>query len=190
MQMSSERRLDAPREAVWAALNDVDVLRRSIPGCDKLEWSGDGTLEAQVHARIGPMDTVFNGRLTMSERDPPNSYRLSGDGQGAAAGFASGSAVVKLLPDGDGTRLHYDIEATIGGKLAQVGSRLIDAAARKMADEFFDRFVEQVVPVRAIAVKTETTIQGDGKRSGLKPIVWVPSLIAVVALILFVFGRL
>lgn len=190
MQMSSERRLDAPPEAVWAALNDVDVLRQSIPGCEKLEWSGNDTLDAEVHARIGPMDTTFKGRLTMSERDPPNSYRLSGDGQGAAAGFASGSAFVQLLPDGDGTRLHYNIEAIVGGKLAQLGSRLIDAAARKMADEFFDRFVKQVVPVTAIAVSAETPMQGHVVRSGLKPLVWVPGLIALVALILLVFGRL
>jgi carbon monoxide dehydrogenase subunit G len=190
MQMSAERRLDASREAVWSALNDVEVLKRSIPGCDKLEWLGDETLDAEVRARIGPMDTVFKGRLTMSERDPPNRYRLSGDGQGAAAGFASGSAIVQLLPDGDGTRLQYDIEAIVGGKLAQLGSRLIDAAARKFADEFLDRFVKQVAPVPAVAAKTETAVQSDVIRSGLKPIVWVPILIALVALILFVFGRL
>ena len=166
------------------------MLRCSIPGCNKLEWLGEDLLDAEVHARIGPMDTVFKGRMTISERDPPNGYRLCGEGQGAAAGFASGSAVVRLLPDGDGTRLQYEIDAIVGGKLAQIGSRLIEAASRKFADDFFDRFVEQVVPSPATSEETMPAVRTLPVRSGLKPVFSVPILIAVVFLMLFVFGRL
>ena len=139
-------------------------MKRSIPGCDKLAWRDDEALDAEVRARIGPVDTRFKGRVTLSERDPPNGYRLTGEGQGGAAGFASGSALVRLLPaDGGGTRLRYDIDATVGGKLAQIGSRLIDAAAHKFADEFFERFAAQVAPTLALAEPSSPAVVGSSQ---------------------------
>jgi carbon monoxide dehydrogenase subunit G len=187
MQMSAERRLEAPREKVWAALNDVEVLKRSIPGCKTLEWLDDEVIKAQVRAKIGPIDTVFKGQLKLSQRDPPNGYRLSGEGNGAAAGFASGNAVIRLQPDGEGTLLQYDVDAMVGGKLAQLGSRLIDAAAMKFAEDFFERFAGQVAPPPVDA--EETGLVSQPARAGLKPVLWVPLLIALVFLMLFVFAK-
>ena len=190
MQLSAEHHLDASRDVVWAALNNVEVLKRSIPGCDKLAWRDDEALDAEVRARIGPVDTRFKGRVTLSERDPPNGYRLTGEGQGGAAGFASGSALVRLLPaDGGGTRLRYDIDATVGGKLAQIGSRLIDAAAHKFADEFFERFAAQVAPTLALA-EPSSPAGSEAVKPGLRPVIWVPTLIALVFLMLLLFARL
>lgn len=188
MRMSAERRLEAPRERVWAALNDVEVLKRSIPGCNALERLDDDTIDAQVRTRIGPIDTVFKGRLKLSERDPPNGCRLSGEGKGAAAGFASGSAVIRLQPDGEGTILKYDVNATVGGKLAQLGSRLIDAAAAKLAEDFFERFASQMAPPPPVTTP-ETDILPEPGRTGLKPVVWVPLLIALVFLMLLAFAK-
>lgn len=189
MQMSAERRLEAPRDRVWAALNDIEVLKRSIPGCNTLEWLDDDTINAQVQARIGPIDTVFKGRLKLSERDPPNGYRLSGEGQGAAAGFATGNAVIRLQPDGEGTVLQYDASAMVGGKLAQLGSRLIDAAATKFAEDFFERFASQMAPPPPAGAAQETGVVPEPGRTGLKPVLWVPLLIAVVFLMLFAFAK-
>jgi uncharacterized protein len=186
MRMSAERRLAAPRETVWEALNDVDTLRTCIPGCEKLERLADGRLAAAVRARIGPVSTAFTGTISLSDLDPPNSYTIAGEGQGGPAGFANGRATVQLTPDGAGTVLTYDVEATVGGKLAQIGSRLIDAAARKMADDFFARFAGAVVaaPSEAHALVVQD------ERTGLRPVVWVPVLIAVVLLGLFIASRL
>lgn len=188
MRMSAERRIEAPPERVWAGLNDIAVMKRSIPGCNALEWLDDNTIGAQVRTRIGPIDTVFKGQLKLSERDPPNGCRLSGEGQGAAAGFASGSAVIRLQPDGDGTLLNYDVSATVGGKLAQLGSRLIDAAAAKLAKDFFERFASQMAPLPPVATR-ETQHLAEPGRTGLKPVVWVPLLIALVFLVLLAFAR-
>lgn len=194
MKMAAERYIDAPRERVWAALNDVEVLKRSIIGCKKLEWHDDDVINAEVRARIGPIDTTFKGRLMLSERDAPNSYRLTGEGQGVAAGFASGSATVRLLPEGEGTRLQYEVDATVGGKLAQIGSRLVDAAALKFAESFFERLGGQLAPVPTAveatvapsAAGSAAPLAAEPRRAGLKPLYWVPMLIAVVFFILYV----
>jgi uncharacterized protein len=188
MQMSAERLLPASRDTVWAALNDAEILRRSIPGCDSLEWLTDDMLAAEVRTRIGPLDTRFKGKVTLSERDAPNSYRITGEGQGAAAGFATGTALVRLLADAQGTRIQYEIDATVGGKLAQIGSRLIDAAARKLADDFFERFAAEVAPAppeaSVVPAAARPAIAGEPVRRGLRPIVWVPLLIGAIALLL------
>lgn len=189
MQMTAERYLAAPREAVWAALNDLKALRSSIPGCEALEWQGCETLKAEVRAKVGPVDARFRGKVTLRDRDPPNGYRIEGEGQGGAAGFASGFADVRLLPEGSGTLLRYRVEATIGGKLAQIGSRLIDAAAHKFADDFFERFARVVEPSPP-ALADESLPVVRVTRTGLRPMIWVPGLIALVALILLVFSRL
>lgn len=142
MQMTGEQRIPASREQVWAALNDPEVLKACIPGCDSLEPVGEDGYKATVTAKVGPVKAKFAGQVTLSDIDPPNGYTISGEGKGGAAGFARGGAKVNLAEDGDGTLMTYEVDANVGGKLAQLGSRLIDGTARKMADEFFAKFSE------------------------------------------------
>jgi carbon monoxide dehydrogenase subunit G len=144
MDFSGEYRIPAPRQKVWEALNDPAILQQAIPGCESLEKTSDTELKAQVRMRIGPVSAKFGGKVTLSDFDPPNSYRISGEGQGGAAGFAKGGAVVKLADDGADTVLTYNADAQVGGKIAQVGARLIEGTAKKLADEFFSKFAELV----------------------------------------------
>ena len=147
MDMTGEYRIAAPREKVWAGLNDPETLRASIPGCESLEKTGDNSFSAKVVAKVGPVKAKFGGDVTLSNINPPESYTISGEGKGGAAGFAKGGADVKLAEDGEGgTILTYTANADVGGKLAQLGSRLIDGTSKKMADEFFSNFSEQVAP--------------------------------------------
>lgn len=184
MRMSAERHLAATREAVWAALNDLHALRDCIPGCEKLERLNENLIAAQVMAKVGPVAARFTGTLAISDVSPPNGYALTGKGQGGAAGFAHGRAQVRLLAGNGGTKVKYDIDATVGGKLAQLGSRLIDAAARKIADDFFDRLATRLAGTEPVASRKEPT------RDGLRPWIWVPLLIALVMSILYVFTKL
>lgn len=141
MEMSGEQRIPAPRQVVWDALNDPEVLKASIPGCESLEQNEAGdAFDAKVRAKVGPVSARFAGSVTLSDINAPESYTISGEGKGGAAGFAKGGAKVKLTEDGAETLLSYDVDAKVGGKLAQLGSRLIDGTARKMADDFFARF--------------------------------------------------
>nr|WP_316650669.1 carbon monoxide dehydrogenase subunit G [uncultured Gellertiella sp.] len=140
MDMTGSQRIDASREAVYAGLNDIDVLRQCIPGCDSIEKTSDTGMVAKVTLRIGPVKASFSGKVTLSDLDPPNGYTISGEGSGGMAGFAKGGAEVKLEADGAATILHYSVKAEIGGKLAQLGSRLIDGTARKLAGDFFETF--------------------------------------------------
>ena len=145
MDFSGEYRIPATREKVWEALNDPAILQQCIPGCETLEKSGDNELKATVRMKIGPVSAKFGGKVTLSDMDPPNGYQISGEGQGGAAGFAKGGAVVKLTEaDGGGTVLNYTADAQVGGKIAQIGARLIDGTAKKLADEFFSKFSEVV----------------------------------------------
>ena len=144
MDMTGEYRIGAPRERVWKALNDPDVLKQCIAGCEMLDKTSDTEFSARVSTRVGPVSAKFTGKVELSEIDPPNGYRISGEGQGGVAGFARGGATVKLTEDGGATLLAYEANATVGGKLAQIGSRLIDSTARKMADDFFGKFAETV----------------------------------------------
>ncbi len=144
MEMIGEQRIAAPRYTVWAALNDPDVLRRSIDGCESLERDGDDGFVAKVVARIGPVKASFSGRITFTDVDAPRGYTLIGEGSGVGAGFAKGIAKVSLADEGGMTRLTYSVQADVGGKLAQIGSRLIDSTARKQADTFFARFASIV----------------------------------------------
>ncbi len=140
MDMNGTQRIEATREAVYAGLNDVDVLRQCIPGCDMIEKTSDTEMNAKVTLRVGPVKASFTGNITLSDLDPPNGYTISGEGSGGMAGFAKGSANVMLLADGDATILNYTVKADIGGKIAQLGSRLIDGTAKKLAGEFFEKF--------------------------------------------------
>jgi carbon monoxide dehydrogenase subunit G len=144
MDMSGERRIPAPREKVWAALNDPEILRSSIPGCETMEKLSDTELKATAAVRIGPISARFTGKVQLLDLDPPNGYRIAGEGQGGVAGFAKGGATVRLIEDGSDTIMAYDVKAQVGGKIAQLGARLIDATAKQMADAFFDRFAATV----------------------------------------------
>ncbi len=141
MEMSGESRLPAPRAEVWAALNDPDVLRAAIPGCESLEATEEGGFQAVVSVKVGPVKARFAGKVRLSDLNPPESYAISGEGQGGVAGFAKGGARVTLEEvSADETLLRYEVDANVGGKLAQLGGRLIDATARKLAGQFFERF--------------------------------------------------
>jgi carbon monoxide dehydrogenase subunit G len=144
MDLVGEYRLLAGRGVVWSALNDADVLRRCIPGCQSLEKLSDREMSATVVAKIGPVKATFKGAVTLENMVPPESYTIVGEGKGGVAGFAKGSADVSLAEDGDATVLSYSVKAQVGGKLAQLGSRLIVSTSRKMADEFFGKFKEIV----------------------------------------------
>lgn len=144
MDITGQYRIAAPREVVWAALNDPDVLRRCIPGCKELERKSDTEFTAKVTLKIGPMNTNFTGAVTLQDLDPPKGYTISGHGQGGAAGFAKGSAHVTLAEDADHTILDYTAKADVGGKLASLGGRLIQATSKKLADEFFGKFAAEL----------------------------------------------
>jgi uncharacterized protein len=147
MEMTSTRIVNAPPDTVWAALNDPAVLKDAIPGCETLERTSDTEWKLVVAAKVGPVAARFNGRIMLVDLAPPTAYTMKFEGQGGAAGFANGQAKVSLAPSDSGaTALTYTAKAQVGGKIAQLGSRLIDGAAAKMADDFFARFAERVAP--------------------------------------------
>ncbi|MTI17227.1 carbon monoxide dehydrogenase [Rhodobacteraceae bacterium RKSG542] len=137
MEMTGEQLIPASREAVWEALNDPEVLKKCIPGCEELNKTSATEMNALVTAKVGPVKAKFKGEVTLSDLDPPKSYKISGEGKGGVAGFAKGGAEVTLAEEGGQTRLSYSVNAKVGGKLAQLGARLIDSTAKKMADDFF-----------------------------------------------------
>jgi hypothetical protein len=152
MDMSGERRIPAPRQLVWEALNNPEVLKASIPGCETLEKISDSEMRATAAVKIGPISARFNGKVQLTDLDPPNGYNIGGEGQGGVAGFAKGGATVRLSELEAGiTLLSYDVKAQVGGKIAQLGARLIDATAKQMADAFFDRFTAQVATPEPVA---------------------------------------
>lgn len=142
MDMTGSYRIGAPRDAVWAALNDVDVLKVCIPGCEEIEQTSPTTMTAKVVQKIGPVKAKFDGAIELLNINAPASYTINGEGQGGVAGFAKGAADVVLTEDGDETVLDFTAHAQVGGKLARLGSRLIDATAKKLATKFFDNFHE------------------------------------------------
>src|SRR5689334_7661184 len=151
MEMTGEQLIPLPQQRVWEALNDPEVLKACIPGCESIDKTADTEYAVAMIAAVGPVKARFNGKLKLSDLNPPSSYSLAFEGSGGAAGFGKGSAHVDLVPEGDATRLRYTANASVGGKLAQVGARLIDGVARKMADDFFTRFNEKVAPPAAVA---------------------------------------
>jgi uncharacterized protein len=144
MEMSGEERIAATQAATWAALNDPEMLKACVPGCESIENVAANEFQVLMVARIGPVSAKFKGKLALSDLDPPNSYAIAFEGQGGAAGFGKGSAQVQLAPDGEGTLLRYQVKASVGGKLAQIGSRLVDAAAKKISQDFFAAFNAKV----------------------------------------------
>lgn len=175
MKLEGSRIIAADRETVWAALNDPVVLKACINGCQELEKTSDTTFEATVKQKVGPVSATFKGAVELSDMNPPESYRISGSGKGGAAGHASGGADVKLTDVEGGTELTYDVDAKVGGKIAQLGSRLIDGFAKKMADQFFETFqkvVEGEPEAPKGAEETEENAAEDGeKKSWIKRLV-------------------
>jgi carbon monoxide dehydrogenase subunit G len=158
MEMTGEQLIPLPQQRVWQGLNDPEVLKACIPGCDTIERISDTEYRVAMTAAVGPVKAKFNGKLLLADLNPPNSYTLSFEGSGGAAGFGKGGAQVALAPEGASTKLSYKATAQVGGKLAQVGSRLIDGVAKKMADEFFQRFNLRLAgpaPAREAAIIVE-----------------------------------
>jgi carbon monoxide dehydrogenase subunit G len=197
MDMSGERRIQAPRKKVWDALNDPAVLKASIPGCESLEKLAENELKATAAVKIGPIAARFTGKVQLLDLDPPNAYRIEGEGQGGVAGFAKGGAAVRLT-DGEAgvTVLAYDVKAQVGGKLAQLGTRLIDASARQMADAFFDRFAAQLAPEPLAAGAAQPVAPAPGisllalaprQPFGVPLVGWV-GIVLFVLIVLLVFG--
>jgi hypothetical protein len=197
MQMTGEYQLSAPREAVWRSLNDPEVLKQCVPGCESLEKTSDNEFTAKVTLAVGPVKARFAGKVQLSEIDPPNGYRIAGEGQGGVAGFGKGAATVRLADRDGGTFLTYTAESTVGGKIAQLGARLIDSTAKKLADEFFARFAAivqagqptaEAAPAAAPAAPPQAAL-ATGEARRLSPAVWIPALIGVVALIWYFATR-
>lgn len=149
MTMSGEYQLPVPPATVWEKLNDPATLKACIPGCEQLDKTSDTEFQAVATTKVGPVKARFKGKVTLSDLDPPNGYKISGQGDGGVAGFAKGGATVTLTPTDGGTLLTYAVEAQIGGKLAQLGQRLINGAAKKVADDFFENFAAAVNPEKA-----------------------------------------
>ncbi|MEX2614669.1 MAG: carbon monoxide dehydrogenase subunit G [Alphaproteobacteria bacterium] len=203
MELSGEYLIPAPKQAVWDALNDPDVLKQCIPGCDSLEKTSDTTFEAAVTAKVGPVKAKFQGAVTLSDIDAPNGYTISGEGKGGAAGFAKGGARVTLEEAEGGTLLKYTVDAMVGGKLAQIGARLIEATSKKMSAEFFGRFAEIVAaaepeaaaeaapsaepPVEPAQSQPEPKPEKDlyGVRwKGYSPTTWISGMLLLILILL------
>lgn len=192
MDMKGEHRIPASRQAVWDALNDPEVLKASIPGCESVEKISDTEFTAKVKMSVGPVKTRFSGQVTLSDIDPPNGYTITGKGSGGAAGFGEGNAKVTLTEEGGETVLRYTAHASVGGKLAQIGQRLIDATAKKMTNEFFTGFVDHLVET-GIAVPAPEAVAVPEAAAGLsKTAQWAMigavAAAVVLALIWYVSG--
>lgn len=189
--------IPVPPEVVWAAINDPDILKACIPGCQEMTKTDPAHFEAAVTLKIGPVKATFRGKVALEELDPPRRCVLKGEGQGGAAGFARGEAEVVLAPENDTTVLSYTAKATVGGKLAQIGQRLIDGAARQIADAFFAKFVAAVsggmaaVPAsvpETFQSETTAALAPNSEREGVAPEIWIVGLIGVIVILLVLFG--
>ena len=201
MDLTGERLIPMPRERVWDALNNIDVLRASIPGCEEIAWNGDNKLEATVTAKIGPVKAKFTGEVELTNINPPESYTISGSGKGGAAGFAKGGADVKLTEVDGGTLLTYEVKAQVGGKLAQVGARMVQGAAKKLSEEFFEAFAaatmasatEEAAPAEAATpapgaapAAAETPAE---EKAGVPAWAWAAGLAAIVGASLYFWAQ-
>ena len=172
MHMSDSQEINAPVEQVWAAILDADVLKQCVPGCTEMSGNADDGFDATVVQKVGPVKATFKGHVTLSDLDAPNSLHLAGEGKGGAAGFAKGGADVTLsATEAGGTLLHYEVEAKVGGKLAQLGSRIVDGFAKKMADQFCANFKEAVEGPSDAPTDGDTGGDGEKKKGWLKRIV-------------------
>ncbi|HYL19695.1 MAG TPA: carbon monoxide dehydrogenase subunit G [Burkholderiales bacterium] len=185
MDITGEQIIPLPQQRVWEALNDPAILKACIPGCETMEKVSDSEYRVVMSASVGPVKAKFNGKLLLSDLNPPNSYALAFEGSGGAAGFGKGSSTVTLSPADGGTRLSYTAHATVGGKLAQVGSRLIDGVARKMADDFFAKFNQTIVPAPVAAAGATAAAPAQPSAPRIPVWVWVVGVIVLVLLALF-----
>jgi uncharacterized protein len=151
MKMNGEEIIPASIETVWKALNDPDVLKQCIPGCESITKKSDTEMSARVVAKVGPVKAGFNGSVQLKDLKPPHSYRIEGKGEGGLAGFATGGATVELETVPEGTKMTYDVDAQVGGKMAMLGSRLIDSTARSLAGQFFEKFAQVAASMKAAA---------------------------------------
>ncbi|MSO73771.1 MAG: carbon monoxide dehydrogenase [Alphaproteobacteria bacterium] len=201
MKITGEHHIPADRNTVWKALNDPEILKVCLPGCDSIEKTSDTHMNAKITTRIGPVKASFSGAVTLSDLDPPNGYTITGEGQGGAAGFASGGAKVSLVEDGpNATILSYEAEARVGGKLAQIGSRLIDSTVKKLSEEFFTAFAETVggagaaEAVAAPSTPSDARVEGPkgparpAARPGVPTAIWVGGLVIVAIVLILVFA--
>ena len=203
MDVTGEFRIEAPRARVWRGLNDTEVLKQCIPGCREIVRLSETELEATAVLKVGPVKAPFKGKVTLSDLDPPKSYRIAGEGKGGVAGFARGEALVSLADADGATVLTYTASATVGGKLAQVGQRLLDATANKMAADFFGKFAEAIDDlgdeepaddiepageIEPTAVPDEAATAPEAAAPGLPTWAWVTGVLAVVAGLLAYFG--
>lgn len=193
MEMTGEQLIPVPQEVVWRALNDPEVLKACIPGCESIERVSDNEYRIAMTASVGPVKAKFSGKLILSDLQPPNSYSLSFEGSGGAAGFGKGGAHVSLEPGDGATRLSYTAKASVGGKLAQVGSRLIDGVAKKMADDFFSAFNRRVgggaAQDRSAAQKTlKSPEAGTVSAVGIGPLWWVAGTILLMLAVYYLLG--
>jgi carbon monoxide dehydrogenase subunit G len=180
MELKGERLIPASVDATWAALNDPEVLKGCIAGCESLERTGDDAYQAVVAVKVGPVSARFKGNLKMSNVTPPTSYTINFDGQGGVAGFGKGSADVSLAPEGDKTKLSYSAQAQVGGKMAQIGSRLIDAAAGKITDDFFTAF-EAVLQAKSLQAEAVPAASPAPAASGLRrAMVWIAAGVVIL----------
>ena len=201
MEFAGRYLIPAPPEAVWAALNDPEILKSCVPGCERMEKTDATHFQATATLKIGPVKATFKGNVALENLDPPRRATLRGEGQGGVAGFAKGEAEIVLTPQGEDTELAYTAKANIGGKLAQIGQRLIDGAAKQIADDFFNRFSDAVsanvvgsagppdeVVMDSSAPSLEPPTGSGAKREGLAPEIWFVGLIAVIIILLVLFG--
>ena len=189
MDMTDEFRIPAPRQKVWDALNDPETLKQCIPGCEAIEKISDTEFAVKVLSKVGPVKAKFATKLTLSNLDPPASYTIAGEGQGGVVGFAKGSADVTLEEDQSETVLRYAAQFQAGGKLAQVGSRLLGGTARKLADDFFGNFAAFFGPTPAEreAARETAAPRPVSSNKGLHPLLWVVALILLVVLLIWAF---
>ena len=179
MEMKEEIRINAPREKVFAALNDAEVLKGAIPGCEELEKVSDTEFTATVVAKVGPIKASFKGEVTLSELNPPESYVISGHGTGGAAGFAKGGVRIQLIDEGPVTLMRYEVKVDVGGKLAQMGGRLIDGTSRRLANQFFENF-EEIVGAPAPA-----GVQAPEPKPAKVPLAWIIGAGIVLAALIY-----
>ena len=185
MEMTGEQLIPLRQQRVWEALNDPAILKACIPGCESIEKVSDAEYKVVMTAAIGPVKAKFNGKLVLADLNPPHSYSIAFEGTGGAAGFGKGSAQVSLLPESSGTRLTYKATASVGGKLAQIGSRLIDGVARKMADDFFARFNATAASESPGTIE----LRPPTRRAGISVRAWTIGAIVVLLVVLFLFTR-
>lgn len=197
MNFTGRYAIPATAEAVWAALNDPEILKYCIPGCEEIEKTNPTDFIAVATLKIGPVKAKFRGKVMLSDLDPPRRCRLSGEGQGGVAGFAKGGAEVVLTPEGDGTVLTYTANASVGGKLAQIGQRLIDGAAKQIADDFFGRFSQalaaaapapELMPDPEVDYVPPAPSDDAAQRDVLAPEIWVVGLVGVVVILVLILG--